>query len=84
MNDFRDLRTIPFTHYFLFTFTDDARSYKTESIPFPNDCVKSVRIQSFSGPYLVRMRGNTDQKNSECGNFSQSDINLYKLLFSIM
>ena len=28
-------------------------------------CVKSIRIRSFSGPYLVRMRENTDQKNSE-------------------
>ena len=30
-------------------------------------CVKSVRIRSFSGPYPVRMRKNTDQKNSEYG-----------------
>ena len=39
-------------------------------------CVKSVRVRSFSGPYFltfglntetysVRMRGNTDQNNSE-------------------
>ena len=51
-------------------------------------CVKSVRIRSFSGlyfpafgvntkkciyPYLVRMRKNTNQKNSEYGQFSRSD-----------
>ena len=47
-------------------------------------CVKSVLIQSFSGPYFpafhpntensysVRMRENTDQKNSEYGHFSRS------------
>ena len=47
------------------------------------NCVKTVRIQSFSGrifphifcssPDSVRMRKNTDQKNSECGHFSHSD-----------
>ena len=47
------------------------------------DCVKSLRIQSYSGPYFptlvlrispysVRMRENTDQKNSEYGLFSRS------------
>ena len=28
-------------------------------------CVKSVRIRSYSDPYSVRMRGKTDQNNSE-------------------
>ena len=55
-------------------------------------CVKSVRIRSFAGPYFpvfglnterysVRMRENTDQKNSEYGHFSQileEDILNYK------
>ena len=36
-------------------------------------CVKSVRIQSFSAPYLVLMRENMGQKNSEYGHFSRSD-----------
>ena len=35
-------------------------------------CLKSVRIQSFSGPYLVQMRENAGKKNSECGYFSRS------------
>ena len=35
-------------------------------------CVKSVRFRSFSGPYSVRMRENTDQKNAEYGHFSCS------------
>ena len=35
--------------------------------------MKSVRIWSFSGPYSVRMRENTDQKNSEYGHFSRRD-----------
>ena len=45
-----------------------------------NNCVKRVRILSFSGPYFptfglntekygVRMRENTDQKNSEHAHF---------------
>ena len=51
-----------------------------------NHYVKSVRIWSFSGPYFpaiglnterspysVRMRENTDQKNSEYGLFSRSE-----------
>ena len=36
-------------------------------------CVKSIRIQSYSGPYSVRMRQKTDQNNSEYGNFTRSD-----------
>ena len=37
-----------------------------------SQCVKSVRIWVFSGPYLVRMRENTDQENSECEHFLSS------------
>ena len=37
------------------------------------NCVKSVRIRSYSGPYSVRMRKNTDQNNSEYGHFLRSD-----------
>ena len=37
-------------------------------------CVKSVRFRSFPGPYSVRMRKNTDQKNSEYGLFSRSVV----------
>ena len=36
-------------------------------------CVKSVRIRSFSGPYFPAFGQNTDQKNSEYGYFSRSD-----------
>ena len=43
-------------------------SFLTESY----HCVKSVRVQSFSGPYSVQMWENTDQKNSEYGHFSRS------------
>ena len=35
--------------------------------------VKSVRIRRFSGPYLVQMQENMDQKNSEYRHFSRSD-----------
>ena len=31
--------------------------------------MKSVRNRRFSGPYSVRMRGNTGQKNSKHGHF---------------
>ena len=49
-------------------------------------CAKNVRIRIFSGPYIpafglnteyvysVRMRENTDLKNSEYGHFSRSDV----------
>ena len=36
-------------------------------------CIKSVCIRSYSVPYSVRMRENTDQTNSEYGHFSRSD-----------
>ena len=35
-------------------------------------CVKSVRIRSYTGPYSVRMRENTDQNKSEYGHFLRS------------
>ena len=34
--------------------------------------VKSVRIRSYSGPYSVQMRENTDQNNSEYGHLLRS------------
>ena len=37
-------------------------------------CAKSVRIRSYFGSYSVRMRGNTDQNNSEYGHFLRSGI----------
>ena len=52
--------------------------------------MKSVRIWSFSGPYfpaiglntesLVRMRENTDQKNTDNGHFSHSAFDPFKAL----
>ena len=36
--------------------------------------ITRVRIRTCSGPYSVRMRGNTDQSNSEYGHFSRSVI----------
>ena len=36
-------------------------------------CVKSVHIRIFSGPYFPVFGLNADQKNSEHGNFSLSD-----------
>ena len=44
-------------------------------IPRGMHCVKNVRIQSYSGPYSVRMRENMDQNNSEYGYFLRSDEN---------
>ena len=50
------------------------------------DCVKSARIRSYSvirsiPPYLIRMRENTDQNNSEYRHFSRSvyqpNMNMY-------
>ena len=35
-------------------------------------CLKSVPIRNYSGPYSVRIRGNTDQNNSEFRHFSPS------------
>ena len=36
-------------------------------------CVKNVRIRTYSGSYSVRMRENTDQNNSEYGHLLRSD-----------
>ena len=45
-----------------------------------NHCVKSVRIQSYSGPYSVRLQDNTDQNNSKYGHFSRSEY-YWKYIF---
>ena len=37
----------------------------------PLQCVKSVLIQIFPCPYSVRMRENTDRRNSKYGQFSR-------------
>ena len=37
-------------------------------------CLNSVHIRSFSGPFSVQMRKNTDQKISEYEHFSRSVI----------
>ena len=42
------------------------------SLTSPLHCVKSVRICRFFCLYSVKMRENTDQKNSEYGHFSRS------------
>ena len=41
-------------------------------------CVKCFPIQSFSGPYSMKILENTDQENSEYGHFSRS-VMLQKL-----
>ena len=43
-------------------------SYLKES-----QCVKSIHIRSYSGPYSVRMRGNEEQNNFEYEHFSRSE-----------
>ena len=47
-------------------------------------CVKSVRVQSFSGRYSVRMWENTDQKNSKYGHFSRSVTLLFSGLIKMV
>ena len=43
------------------------------------NCPKSVRIRSYSGPYSVWMQENTDQNNSEYGHFLRSGIYVKRL-----
>ena len=40
--------------------------------------MKSVRIRSYSGQYLVRMRENTDQENSEYEHFLRSEYRVLR------
>ena len=37
-------------------------------------CVKSVRTRSYSSPYFPAFGLNTDQNNSECGQFLRSEL----------
>ena len=57
-------------------------------------CVKSARIWSYTGlyfpsfglnisPYSVRMRGNTDQNNSEYGHFLRSEKKKKKAAYAL-
>ena len=45
--------------------------------------VKSVRIWSYSGPYIPAFGLNTDQNNSEYGHFLRSGRNKYNLNFIV-
>ena len=47
---------------------------KSKKIRWPTHCEKSVYIWSFSGSYFPAFGPNTDQKNSEYGHFSRSDL----------
>ena len=47
-------------------------------------CVKRVRIRSYSVPYSVRMRENTDQNNSEYGHFSRSARHVFYEVFELL
>ena len=54
--------------------------------PFPvseKNCVNSIPVQSFTGPYSGWMREITDQKNSEYGHFLLSEMFCWKLLFGL-
>ena len=60
-----------------YTFKADEQPRNIErnmhEISRKSHCVKSIRIRSYSGPYSVRMRENTDQNNSEYGYFLRSE-----------
>ena len=57
-------------------------SFDTMSDSMINHCIKSVRIQSYSGPYFSALGMNTDQNNSGCGYFSSSEQVTVKHLIS--
>ena len=46
--------------------------------------MKSVSIQSYSGPYSVQMRENTPQNNSDYGYFLRSELFLKVFEFSTL
>ena len=52
--------------------TGTARLHMNSPLVQRRHCVKSAGIRSFSGPHLVQIRENTDQKNSKYGHFSRS------------
>ena len=56
--------------YFILLLHKSWGYQQTQKIP--SHCVQSVRIQSYSGLYSVRIPENTDQNNSEYGHFLRS------------
>ena len=62
-----------------FDWTGTFLTLNSDVILSNNHCVKSVCIRSFSVPYSVRKRENTDWKNSQYGHFSRSE-SLFKFL----
>ena len=74
--------THTYTHKHAYSNPYGKKTLKTRFIEYheafkTNTAWKCPR--SFSGPYSVRMRGNTDQKNSENGQFSRSATPFYFL-----
>ena len=73
-------RVIIFNVYQRLAETKQANTFSRKLSPVPEnrvsngiqDCMKSVLIQSYSGPYSARMQQNTDQNNSEYGHFLRS------------
>ena len=57
---------------FIYWFLTGANHISTFRLNYSH-CIKSVRIRSYSGPYLVQMRENTDQNNSEYVRFPRSE-----------
>ena len=47
-------------------------------------CLKCVHIRSYSGPYSVQVRENTDQNNSEYGHFSRSTEHFVAIASSLV
>ena len=72
MNKETHIRILIFSYsqYFPYLFWALKLTYMSDLLV--HHCVKSVRIRSYSGPYSVRMRENTDQNNSEYGHFSHN------------
>ena len=59
--------SLTLTHFVPLVSMYTSRKHHTSS-----QCVKIIRIWSYSGPYAVRMRENTEQNNSEYGHLLRS------------
>ena len=66
-----------FEENYIYRLTQEKYKLCLRYIDERHHCVKSVRIRSFSGPYIPAFELNTDQKNSEYEHFSRSEYFLH-------
>ena len=80
--DFKPIISLPEfqAHGFEYISKTSIISFDKLTFWYNKHCLKSLQIRSFSGPYSVQIRENTEQKNSVFGPFLRSEIHCFNYI----